>query len=79
MCKTGATFIIHLLDLAYHLSLQCWIENPTATVTKMMMMTNNPMTTVKIIPSKLLCGRLTCVGAIVGVAVTVVSIKCGEQ
>ena len=39
----------------YHFFLrQCRVEKPTATVTKMMMMTNSPITAVKIIPSDLL-------------------------
>ena len=33
---------------------QCWIEKPTATDTKIMMMTNTPMMAVKIIPTELL-------------------------
>ena len=48
-------FIIHCNHETHHLCLrQCWIEKPTATDTKIMMMMNTPMTTVKIIPTELL-------------------------
>ena len=53
----------------YHFLLQCWIENPAATATKITMMTNSPMTTVKIIPTELLC-VVTDVGIFVCITVT---------
>ena len=52
----------------YHFLFKYWIEKPIATITKMTMMRNRPITTVRIIPSKLL---LIVVGTTVGEAVTV--------
>ena len=43
---------MYLLFLQYHL-----IEGPMTTVTKIMMMINSPITTVKTIPTKLPRGR----------------------
>ena len=55
--------------MTYRFFLQCRIENPTAAVvTKITIMTNSTMTTVKIIPTELLC-TVTDVGIFVVITV----------